>query len=168
MATTVDDISEMAKALVDAEELVNSAEYVLKQAKERFRYLQEETIPAAMQELGLESLTLTTGEKLKVKQEVYASLTAANKPAAFQWLEEHDFGGLIKVEVSVQYGKGELEDAVELKEKLSQQGINAEMSQDVNAQTLKAFLREQIAKGAPIPLELFGARPVWQAKISKK
>lgn len=168
MATTVDDISEMARALVDAEEIVNHAEQKLKDAKERFRYLQEETIPAAMQELGLESLTLNTGEKLKVKQEVYASLTASNKPAAFQWLEENDFGGLIKVEVSVQYGKGEIETAVELCERLNGEGITAEMSQDVNAQTLKAFLREQIAAGAAIPMELFGARPVWQAKITKK
>lgn len=168
MATTIDDISEMATALVDAELMVEEAENLLKRAKERHRYLQEETIPAAMQELGLESLTLTTGEKLKVKQEVYASLTAANKPAAFQWLEEHDFGGLIKVEVSVQYGKGEIEDALKLQKDLIQEGIQAEISQDVNGQTLKAFLREQIAKGSNLPLELFGARPVWQAKISKK
>ena len=33
---------------------------------------------------------------------------------------------------------------------------------------LKAFLREQIKDAKPVPLELFGARPVWEAKITHK
>ena len=168
MATSVDDIIQMAKALIDAEKAVDAAEKTLSAAKEQFRYIQEETIPAAMQELGVQEITLDTGEKLKVKQEVYAQLTAATKPAAFQWLEDNNFGGLIKVDVSVAYGKGEYEVAVQLKDRLSSEGLQVDLSRDVNGQTLKAFLREQISNGSNIPLDLFNARPVWQAEISKK
>jgi hypothetical protein len=83
-------------------------------------------------------------------------------------LEEHDFGGLIKTAVTVQFGKGEDEKAVELYERLVAEGLVVEADREVNAQTLKAFLREQLAAAAPVPLDLFGARPVWVAKIKTK
>ena len=47
-------------------------------------------------------------------------------------------------------------------------GFDPALDQGVHAQTLKAFLKEQLSKGANIPLELFGARPVWTAKITNK
>jgi len=168
MAITLNDIYALAKAMQDADREVEKAEAVLAEKKNHFRYLQEEALPSAMQEVGLQEAMLDTGEKIKIKQEVYASITEANKQTAFKWLDDHGFGGLIKVDVVVNYGKGDAEEAVELLQRLEGEGLSASMSQGVNAQTLKAFLREQISSGSKIPLELFGARPVWQAKISKK
>jgi hypothetical protein len=154
--------------LVDADAAVEDADQALKDAKERARSLREETIPSAMQELGLEELKLDTGQKLSVKQEVYASIPSCNKQAAFQWLNDNGFGGLIKVEVDTTFGKGEQEAAMELYKELSERGLTASFDENVHAQTLKAFLKEQISKGNDVPLELFGARPVWTAKISNK
>lgn len=166
--TTLTEMAELARAMVDADKAVEQAEATLKVATESARQLREETIPAAMQELGLEELKLDTGEKLSIKQEVYASIPKANQAEAYAWLEEHGFGGLIKTEVSTPFGKGELEAAMQLVERLQSEGLPAEASQSVHAQTLKAFLREQLAQAADIPLELFGARPVWTAKLTKK
>ena len=168
MSISLDDMASLARALLDADQEVDNAEQELKDAKEKARVLREETIPSAMQELGLEELKLNTGQKLSIKQEVYASIPAANKGQAYDWLNDHGFGGLIKVEVTTQFGKGEQEEAVRLSEQLRAMGLQPSLDQSVHAQTLKAFLKEQLAMGTNIPLDLFGARPVWTAKLSNK
>lgn len=168
MSISLDDMASLARALLDADQEVDNAEQELKDAKEKARVLREETIPSAMQELGLEELKLSTGQKLSIKQEVYASIPAANKVQAYDWLNDHGFGGLIKVEVTAQFGKGEQEEAVRLSEQLRAMGLQPSLDQSVHAQTLKAFLKEQLAMGTNIPLDLFGARPVWTAKLSNK
>lgn len=168
MTISLDSMAALARALVDADGSVEQAELNLKEAKERARILREETIPSAMQELGLEEIKLDTGQKLSVKQDVYAAIPAAQKEQAFNWLEQNGFGGLIKVEVTADYRKGEADAAMELFQELQQRGLQVEFGQSVHAQTLKAFLREQLANGTNVPLDLFGARPVWTAKISNK
>lgn len=169
MAITMDDVSRLAKAMNDADDAVKAAEDALKAAKERARVLHEETVPAAMQELGLNIVGLDTGEKITLKQEVYASIPKANKTAAFQWLEDNDFGSIIKTEVSITFGKGEFDAATEKFMELQSAGLNVSIDQNVHAGTLKAFLKEQISNGnAELPLDLFGAMPVWEAKITKK
>lgn len=165
---TLSEMAELARALLDADKDVERVEGDLKDAKERARVLREETIPAAMQEMGLEEVKLETGQKISIKQDVYASIPAASKGAAYDWLNEHGFGGLIKVEVSATFAKGEQDAALELHKQLLAQGLQPDLDQSVHAQTLKAFLREQIAAGTNVPLDLFGARPVWTAKITNK
>lgn len=168
MSISLDDMASLARALVDADAAVEDADQALKNAKERARVLREETIPSAMQELGLEELKLATGQKLSIKQEVYASIPAANKNAAFQWLNDNGFGGLIKIEVDASFGNGEQDAAMALYQELNSRGLTASFDQSVHPQTLKAFLKEQLAQGTNIPLDLFGARPVWTAKLSNK
>ena len=168
MSTTLDDVSRLANAMVDAEEDVKSKSDMLDRAKERLRVLKEEAVPGIMQELGLTYLTLDTGKKLSIKQDVYASIAAGDKDKAFLWLDEHNFGGLIKVDIKVSYGKGERDNAIEFYNQCTGLGLSAALSEGIHAQTLKAFLNEQIRNGAEIPLELFGARPIWVAKITNK
>lgn len=162
---SLDAMTALARALVDADNAVEEAETALKHTKEVARILREETLPSAMQELGVEQLQLATGEKITITQEVYASIPAAGKDAAHRWLEENGFAGLIKVGVTTQYGKGERDAAVDLFNELQQRGLAAKFDESVHPQTLKAFLKEQITTGQNVPLELFGARPVWTAKI---
>lgn len=164
----VEDMVALAAALREADAAVEEADLLLKAAKEHARLLREETIPSAMQELGLESLTLEGGAKLTIKQDVYAQLTEENKPAAFEWLEVNGFGGLVKCEVVVGFGRGDLEEAQELYQELSERRLTTALTQSVHIQTLKAFLREQLASATNIPLDLFNARPVWLAKITSK
>lgn len=164
---TLHEIQQLAVALLLAQRSVEGIEDELKQAKERVRMLAEESIPSAMQEIGLTEFKLDTGEKVTVKADVYASIPAARKTEAFEWLDAHGFGSLIKTGVSVQFGRGEMDNASELYDDLMLKGMTPELKQDVNAQTLKAWLREQLEEGLPdLPLDLFGARPVDIAKIT--
>jgi hypothetical protein len=168
MTTNLDEMAAMARQLIAAQLKVEVIEEQLKEAKEASRKLREEDIPCAMQEIGLTSFTMDTGEKVRIAQEVYASIPADNKAEAFRWLVAHQFGDLIKTEVSVSFGRGEAEEAGVLARDLKDKGLDASCTESVHPQTLKAFLKEQVTSGAAVPLELFGARPVWTAKISKK
>jgi len=166
MSVSLDDVSQLARDLLEAETAVKRAEDGLKLLKEKRRLLAEETIPAIMQELGIKDLTLESGQKMKLKQDVYAQIPKDEKQGVFNWLNEHGFGGLIKTEVAAEFGKGERESAIELAKRLSAEGFTAGFSEDVHAQTMKAFLLERVKKGdADFPFDLFHARPVWVATI---
>jgi tagatose-1,6-bisphosphate aldolase len=165
---TLNDVSALVTALADAEDEVAQAEQLLKDKKEAARFLKEESIPSAMQSLGLKQVVLETGEKVTIAQEVYASIPAENKAEAYAWLEDNGFGGLLKLSLAIEYGKGEKQEAIALFKELTERGIVPDLSEGVHAQTMKAFLKEQIAAGnEALPLDLFGARPVFVAKITQ-
>lgn len=165
MSITLNDLSEAVSALKEAAQAVEDANNELKEAKKKELTIREETIPGMMQELGFEKIKLESGEEVSCKQEVYCSIPKDCKYQAFEWLEENGHGGLIKTEIKVSYGKGELEEAIELESRLATEGLRPSLAQNVHAQTLKAFVKEQLAAGNDLPLELFGARPVMTAKV---
>ena len=164
----IKELTVLVQDLIAVDGEVKDVEQQLKDAKERARTLREVTIPNVMDELSLQDVTLTTGQKLTITQEVYASIPKANRPKAFKWLVDNGFGGLIKTIVKTIYGKGERKDAVNLAASLQKKGLDAVFEESIHAQTLKAFLKEQIEAGAKCPLDLFGARPVSVAKIKEK
>ncbi len=163
---SLDDMSSLARALVAADEVVKAKEQELTDAKETARVLREETRPNAMMELELKRLDLESGQKITVKQDVYASIPAASKDDAFKWLTKNGFGGLIKVDLITPFGKSEQKRAITLADQLIKKGYDTNMNENIHWQTLRAFLNEQIAAGnKKLPLDLFGARPVWIAKV---
>lgn len=168
--TTVNQVSALAKSLVDSNDKIKSIEKELKEAKERSRYLREESIPTMMQEAGVESLTLDTGQKLTIKKEIYASITEENKTKALGWLEAHGLSGIIKSVVKVEFNRGELSAANEVTERLSMINIGdrflePEFKEHVHPTTLRATLKVEIAQGRPVPADLFSIRSVMEAKI---
>ena len=165
MSKTVDQIANMAKQLIAENESVSNLEITLKEAKERSRVLREETIPSAMQEEGLTSFKLSSGQEITIRQEVYASIPAQHVTEAFAWLNDHGFGGLIKTTVTTEYGKGDSEAAVQLANDLTSKGLQTSFNEKVHPSTLKSFLKEQINAGTNIPLAIFGANPVFKAVI---
>lgn len=164
---TLSDMTRLARMLKEAEERSKETEMYFKEVKEHERYLREESIPLAMHELGIDEIKLDTGEKISIKQDVYASIPLATKNQAHRWLDANGYGGMIKLEVLTSYEKGESKVALELYRELEQRGLSVSLKESVHAQTLKAFLKDQMAKGDDMPLELFGARPVWTTKITR-
>lgn len=162
---TLGDVTRLVQALIDAEGEATRLASALKEANMKAQCLREESLPAALQEFGVTQLKLETGQTITIKQDVYASIPADNKPKAFKWLTDHGFGGLIKSAVAVSFDRGELKEAQKLVNDLSKKGMEPEFNETVHPQTLKAFLREQIAQGTEVPMELFGARAVFVANI---
>ena len=85
---SLEELSALAQSLVQSERDAIEAEDRLKELKETARLLREETVPCAMQELGLTEIKLETGESISIKSEVFASIPSDKKEAAFGWLRE--------------------------------------------------------------------------------
>lgn len=165
---TMQEMTALASEMIAAERDVEVAEAELAEKKRRATQLREESVPMAMLELGVKEFTLTTGEKVTIKQDVYASIPVANRYDAFKWLDDNGFGGLLKTSITANFGRGEEEMVKRALGALDNIGVEAIEKQDVNAMTLKAWLREQLEAGnKELDLDLFGARPVWVASVKR-
>lgn len=135
----------------------------------RLRKVQEDDLPEAMLSAGIESQRLTGGYELALETETRANISKARKEAAFDWLEQNGHGDLIKHEVWMQFGRSEEALAQQVIKYLRQRKYAAGRLQDdrsVHASTLGAFVREQLAEGAALPMDLLGVYRQTRAVIS--
>jgi hypothetical protein len=102
-----------------------------------------------------------------VKDDVYCSISEDNRPAAFAWLAREKCDGMIKTTITVAFGRDTRESAIKLYEQLVKKKADVTMGEAIHSQTLKAFVNERLRNKQPIPLELFGARPVVRAVVKR-
>lgn len=127
-------------------------------------------IPELLEAEGLGGLSLDDGSELEVSQTIRASIPTLagirrerdgerarsmmnRREAALQWLIAAGHESLLKTEVDVAFSRGEADRASELLQALSEQGFEAELVENVNAQTLSALVREQLEAGVDVPTE---------------
>lgn len=159
-------VVQLAELLLKLRENVESLETQLAAAKADVRRVEQEDLPDLMQELGLETFKLKTGETVEVKPEVDCSITEEKRFAAHDWLSSNGFGGLIKTEVIVQFGRGEHDAAEGFAKEVALQGKQPALVERVHPSTLKSFIKEQMAAGKAIPFDLFGVHPYNKVKIT--
>ena len=127
----------------------------LKQKKKDFEHLSGEVIPTMMAEMGLSHLKLMDGSSIDVKPNYSASITIANRDAAFQWLRDNNLGDIIKNEISVSFGRNEDNKAADYANLASERGYQPTQKLKVEPMTLKALVRERLENGKELPTELF-------------
>lgn len=154
---------QLAELLLNLRKEVERLEIELDKAKKDMRRVEQEDLPDLMQELGLETFKLSTGEMIEVKNEIDCGISEERRGNAHQWLTENGFGGLIKTEVVVRFGRDERDAATACAEK-----IGGEMIERVHPATLKSFVKEQMSKGQAIPFDLFAIHPYHKVKITSK
>lgn len=164
---TLARISKLAEEARDLEQEMERIGIELAEMQDKHNSIMRNILPDMMLELGMKDFTLTDGAKVAIKESINASITEANKPAAFAWLEEHNFDGIIKTKVMTDFGKGEIDSARKALETLEQAGFSAAMDRSVHAMTLKSFVKEQLEEGNAIPLDLFGVFEFKEAKITR-
>lgn len=154
-----------ANKLVKAQQNVEEMERQLREAKEEERRIAEKEIPDLMDNLGFESITLNTGQKLQLKESIQCSIPAAKRPPAFRWLDEHGHGDLIKTAVSAKFGRGEKTEAQAAYTALQKMGVHSSIAESVHPGTLKAWAREELSNGRALPEEFFKVHIVRQATL---
>ena len=127
----------------------------IKQKKKDFEHLSGEVIPTMMAEMGLSHLKLMDGSSVDVKPNYSASITIANRDAAFQWLRDNNLGDIIKNEISVSFGRNEDTKAADYANLASERGYQPTQKLKVEPMTLKALVRERLENGKEMPTELF-------------
>ena len=162
------EMSDLCAEQVAMEDEVKQLELQLKAKKDAVKKISQEIIPAKMQELGLESLTLKDGSAVEVKQLVQASITEENRETAFKWLRDNGHGDLIKNQVTVAFGRGEDNVAENFINDAKSLGLEPSQKMKVESQTLKVFVREKLEEGVEIPTDTFSVFVGSQTKIRKK
>lgn len=149
-----------------AERAVEKAEEDLRKAKEDARLLRERRVPELMDEAQMSEFTTKDGIKIKVAEEIRAAIPKAKTAQAIKWLEENGHANLVKRSFVIEFGKDEETWAkrfeTDLKKRKRQLAVKRD--QKVHPQTLGSFVREQLAEGISLPLDLLG---VHRQKVSK-
>lgn len=163
----LDEVAVLAAKQEALEDQIVEAEAVLSKLKAELNTVAGRDLPDAMVRCGLSELKLKSGAKLTVKPYYSAKIPEDRVHTAHDWLEQHGHGGLIKHVISAELGKGEGELANKVVEALQEVGVRYVDKESVNPMTLKAFVREQVESGTPIPLDLFGATVGQRAYLKK-
>ncbi len=153
--TNLNKLAEKIKTMQAIQYEIEQEEASLKQKKKNLEHISGEVIPTMLSEMGLSYLKLQDGSSVEVKTNYSATITQANKEAAFNWLRENGLGDIIKNEISVSFGRNEDNKAADYAELAKGQGLAPTQKMKVEPMTLKALVRERIEAGKPMPTELF-------------
>ena len=140
----------------------------LKELKRKVELVSGEVIPTMMQEMNISTLKLADGSSVEVKPIYGASITVANKEAAFKWLRDNGLGDLIKNEVTVAFGRHEDNKASQYAVLAQGQGYEPVQKLKVEPMTLKALVRERVESGQDMPSDLFNVFVGNRTKLTRK
>lgn len=160
-ALQVDDdavasLANLAKRSKNLQREIEDLEAVLKERKHQQNKLLEESIPEALNSLGMKSFQMEDGSSISVKPYYSASIKEERRAEAYQWLRDNGFDDIIKNTVSVRFGRGEDNLCDSLLNLLGEKGFPAEQAEKIEPMTLKAWAREQVERGNEFPMDLFG------------
>ena len=148
--------------------MIGDTEERLRKLKEQYRRLSEEDLPQKMAELGMQDLRLKDGSRITIDMFYATRINKNNRDAAHAWLRQQGHGDIIKNQVSVSFGKGEDETALETMTLLEQEGLFPAQKESVHPSTLKAFVRERIESGdSAFTLDTQKLFSVYQGKRTK-
>ena len=160
-------VSIIASQLTDAIQDLADMEDLLKQHKARVDKIQYIDLPEAMQELGLNKVVLDDGSSISVATEYYAAISKKNSSMAYDWLRENNFGDIIKSELKMNFVHDD-ESREHIANYLDEQNVDYQEKDSVHWQTLRAFVKEQIEAGQPIPMDTFSVHISNKAKLKKE
>jgi hypothetical protein len=162
---TMKRIATLATEQVALENDINGAEERLAEMKRRLDELRDKTLSDLLIGHGITDIRLASGQRVTVDRLVFASIKGEARDQAITWLDKHGFSSLVKSTLIVDAEKGGGEKIKQLIMAAVELGLSARRKDDVHPQTLKAFVAEQLEKGADVPPDLFGVHVVNRTKI---
>ena len=160
-------LSDQVVKLKQLEDDLVEKEKELKELKRHIELVSGEVIPTMMQEMNISTLKLADGSSVEVKPVYGASITVANKEAAYTWLRENGLGDLIKNEITVSFGRNEDNKASEYANLAKGQGYEPVQKLKVEPMTLKALVRERLESGQEMPSDLFNVFAGNRTKVTR-
>jgi len=152
----IQSLADQVAMLEGLHKRIETSENNIKDLKKEYQRISGEVIHTMMSEMGLAELKLSDGSHLKVSTSYRATITEANKEAAFNWLRDNGLGDIIKNEILVSFGRNEDNKAASYAELAKGQGFQPTQKMKVEPMTLKALVRERIEAGKEMPTEIFG------------
>ena len=160
-------LSDQVTKLQSLEDEIDEQEKKLKELKRNQELLSGEVIPTMMTEMNISTLKLADGSAVEVKPVYGASIPAAKKEDAFNWLRKNGLGDLIKNEITVAFGRNEDNKAMAYANLAQGQGYEPIQKLKVEPMTLKAMVRERLESGHEMPSDLFNVFAGNRTKITR-
>ena len=151
----IQSLADQVEKLESLQTRLELQEENIKNTKKQLEHLSGEVIPTMMSEMGLSHLKLMDGSSVDVKPNYSATITVANREAAFKWLRDNGLGDIIKNEISVFFGRNEENKAADYASLAQERGYQPTQKLKVEPMTLKALVRERIEAGKEMPTEIF-------------
>jgi len=159
-------LGELARYQLKIQGELADLEQALVEKKQEMAKVSEMDIPDLMDELGIDEFKLNNGVRVTVNPFYTGKITSQE---AMEWLDENDYGDIIKGSVTIPYPKGfdqtKLQAVVAAAKQL---GLNPDNREEVHHSTLKAWIKEMIEKGEQFPRELFNVYVGRRTKLSIK
>lgn len=159
-------LGKLARQQLRVQVAIEELEKQLVEKKQELAKVSEMDIPDLMDELGIDEFRLSNGFKLTVNPFYTGKITSEE---AMEWLNENDYGDIIKGAVHINYPKGfdqtKLQAIVAAAKEL---GLNPDNREEVHHSTLKAWIKEMVEKGEMFPRELFNVYVGRRTKLSIK
>lgn len=121
-----------------AKTLVAEKKQELKDAEKTFNKLSQELIPDKMQEIGMETFTMSTGETISCKPDV--SVSIKDPEAFFKFLKDRDDDAIIKTTLEMGKIPKEILSMI-IKDLAEKYEVFVDAKQTVHPQTLAAYVR---------------------------
>ena len=148
-------LSEEVEKLKSLQFRIKTLEDQVKDLKEDEKYYSCMVIPKLMEDMNLKSLKLQDGSELTIKQIYSASMRADKKPEAIQWLRDNGLGDIVKNNITVTFGQGEDNKAVEYAGLARERGYEPTQDEKVHHASLTVVMKDFKEKGNEIPTDLF-------------
>lgn len=144
-------IGKLANQQLAAIRRVEQLNEELRAAKADLTKISQDLLPDAMKAVGLQEFTLDSGEKITIKEDVYASIPNGKLADAVRWFREHNHGAIIKNQFKVDFGAGDDEQAGVVATFLDSNGLDYDQKLSVHPGTLKRWVKDQLAEGNEVP-----------------
>lgn len=157
--------------MIGQSQLVEQLEADLAQAKKLLHEIRTKNVPDIMAEIQSDHFNFG-GYEVKVEDFVSGSLPKdpEKKQKAIDLLSEYGADGLLKTELSLEFGKSQHNEAINLYHELQEQGYGAFINSTVHPMTLMSWAKQRLRDGEEIDLEALGlyAGKVAKLKVLKK
>ncbi|MHC4215857.1 MAG: gp33 family protein [Planctomycetota bacterium] len=164
-------ISNLANELKKKNQEIAEAEITLKRLKNQQREIQEERLPALFESVGWAvgaKIQTGDGTPLVFEEVIHTSIAGAKKPAAIQWLDDNNHGGIVSRNVVIGFNKCDEKKVAKLLRLIGKGWPNHKTELDVNGASVKALVKRLMKEGVDVPLETFGVHQANVVKISSK
>ena len=163
-----DKLSTEVEKLQSIQQQIKDLEDRVKDLKEDEKYFSCNIIPKLMEDMNLKSLKLQDGSELTIKKIYSASMRADKKAEAIQWLRDNGLGDIVDNNITVTFGQGEDNKAVEYASLARERGYEPTQQEKVHHARLSAVMREWKEKGNEVPADLFNTLEGNRTSVTNK
>jgi len=163
-----DKLSTEVEKLQSIQNQIENLEAQVKDLKQDEKHFSCVIIPKLMEDMNLSSLKLKDGSELTVKQIYSATLKADKKAEGIHWLRDNGLGDIVKNNITVSFGQGEDNKAVDYASLARSNGYEPIQEEKVHPSTLKVTLEDWKNNGNEVPDDLFWKFDGSQTKIKNK